>query len=91
VHYGRQFLSGFQCDRRGYGRTRLCGPVSGLSHKDEEVPAGESSGEPAPDSAAQEGNALVIQMPTACFTPEALNNPHSLTGLSAFKFCGRQA
>ncbi len=53
-------------------------PVCGPGREDEEVPAGEPSGEPAPDSAAQEGNTLVIQMPTASFTPEALNNLHSL-------------
>lgn len=51
---------------------------SNLGCEDEEVPAGEPSGEPAPNSAAQEGNALFIQMPTASFTPEALNNLHSL-------------
>jgi len=53
-------------------------PVCGPGREDEEVPAGEPSSEPAPDSAAQEGNTLVIQMPTASFTPEALNNLHSL-------------
>ncbi len=53
-------------------------PVCGPGREGEEVPAGEPSGEPAPDSAAQEGNTLVIQMPTASFTPEALNNLHSL-------------
>ena len=52
--------------------------ISNLGREDEEVPAGESSGEPAPNSAAQEGNALVIQMPAASFTAEALNNLHSL-------------
>lgn len=52
--------------------------ISNLGCEDEEVPAGEPSGEPAPDSAAQEGNALVIQMPAAGFTPEAINNLHSL-------------
>ena len=52
--------------------------ISNLGCEDEEVPAGEPSGETAPDSAPQEGNALVIQMPTDSFTPEALNNLHSL-------------
>ena len=52
--------------------------LSNLGCEDEEVPAGERSGEPDPHSAAQEGNSLVIQMPTASFTPEALNNLHSL-------------
>ena len=52
--------------------------LSNLGCEDEEVPAGEPCGEPAPDSAAQEGNALVIQMPASSFTPEALNNLHSL-------------
>ncbi len=46
--------------------------------KAEELPAGGAESEPAPDSAAQEGNTLTIQMPTASFTPEALNNLHSL-------------
>lgn len=46
----------------------------------EELPAEGAESEPAPDSAAQEGNALTIQMPTASFTAEALNNLHSLIG-----------
>lgn len=54
--------------------------ISSLDCEDEEVPAGEPGGEPAPDSAAQEGNTLTIQMPTASFTAEALNNLHSLIG-----------
>lgn len=54
--------------------------ISGTERGDEEVPAGEPGGEPAPDSAAQEGNTLTIQMPTASFTAEALNNLHSLIG-----------
>ena len=33
---------------------------------------------PAPDSAAQGGESLTIQMPATSFTPEALNNLHSL-------------
>ena len=52
--------------------------ISNLGCEDEEVPAGERSGEPGPHSAAQEGNSLVIQMPTDSFTPEAINNLHSL-------------
>ena len=44
----------------------------------EELPAGGAESEPAPDSAAQEGNTLTIQMPADSFTPEALNNLHSL-------------
>ena len=52
--------------------------ISNLGCEDEDVPTGERSGEPASDSAAQEVNALVIQMPTDSFTPEALNNLHSL-------------
>ena len=44
----------------------------------EELPAGCAESEPAPDSAAQEGNTLTIQMPADSFTPEALNNLHSL-------------
>ena len=52
--------------------------ISNLGCENEELPARERSGEPALDSAAQEGNSLVIQMPTASFTPEALNNLHSL-------------
>lgn len=54
--------------------------ISGAEREAEEVPAGEPGGEPAPDSAAQERNALTIQMPTASFTAEALNNLHSLIG-----------
>lgn len=52
--------------------------ISSLDCGAEEVPAGESSGEPAPNGAAQEGNTLTIQMPADGFTPEALNNLHSL-------------
>ena len=52
--------------------------ISGAEREAEEVPAGEPSGEPAPNSAAQEGNTLTIQMPASSFTPEALNNLHSL-------------
>ena len=52
--------------------------LSNLGCEDEEVPAGEPCGEPGPNSAPQEGNSLVIQMPAASFTPEALNNLHSL-------------
>ena len=52
--------------------------ISSLDCEDEEVPAGEPSGEPAPNSAAQEGNTLTIQMSAASFTPEALNNLHNL-------------
>lgn len=44
----------------------------------EELPAGGAESEPAPDSAAQGGESLTIQMPAASFTPEALNNLHSL-------------
>ena len=44
----------------------------------EELPAGGAESEPAPNSAAQESNTLTIQMPAASFTPEALNNLHSL-------------
>ncbi len=52
--------------------------ISGAEREAEEVPAGEPGGEPAPNGAAQEGNTLTIQMPAASFTPEALNNLHSL-------------
>ena len=52
--------------------------ISGLDREGEEVPAEDPSGEPAPNSAAQEGNTLTIQMPAASFTAEALNNLHSL-------------
>lgn len=52
--------------------------LSNLGCEDEEVPAGEPSGEPAAVSAAQEGDMLTIQMPAASFTPEALNNLHAL-------------
>ena len=44
----------------------------------EELPAEGAESEPAPDSAAQGGNTLTIQMPADSFTPEALNNLHSL-------------
>ncbi len=54
--------------------------ISSLNCEDEEVPVGEPSGEPAPNSAAQEGSALTIQMPVSSFTAEALNNLHSLIG-----------
>jgi len=52
--------------------------ISSLDCESEEVPAGEPGGEPAPNSAAQEGNTLAIQMPAASFTPEALNNLRAL-------------
>ncbi len=52
--------------------------VSDLNHEDEELPAGNAGSEPAPGSAAQEGQSLTIQMPADSFTPEALNNLHSL-------------
>lgn len=44
----------------------------------EELPAGGAESEPAPNSAVQESNTLTIQMPADNFTPEALNNLHSL-------------
>ena len=46
--------------------------------EDGELPARGAESEPAPDSAAQGGESLTIQMPAASFTPEALNNLHSL-------------
>ena len=52
--------------------------VSDLNREGEELPAGGAESEPAPDGAAQEGDSLTIQMPAASFTPEALNNLHSL-------------
>lgn len=52
--------------------------ISSLNREGKELPAGSAESEPGPDSAAQEGNTLTIQMPAASFTPEALNNLHSL-------------
>ena len=52
--------------------------ISGLDRRGEELPTEEKNGEPAPDSAAQEGEPLTIQMPAASFTPEALNNLRAL-------------
>ena len=52
--------------------------ISSLGCEDEEVPAEEPGGEPAPDSAAQGGQSLVIRMPAASLTAEALNNLHNL-------------
>lgn len=52
--------------------------ISAPNREDGELPAGGAESEPAPDSAAQEGNTLTIQMPTTSFTAEALNNLHSL-------------
>ena len=54
--------------------------ISAPNREDRELPAGGAESEPAPDSAAQEGNTLTIQMPTTSFTAEALNNLHSLIG-----------
>lgn len=52
--------------------------ISNLGCEDEEVPAGKPESEPAPNSAPQEGNMLTVQIPAASFTPDALNNLHSL-------------
>ena len=52
--------------------------ISSLDCEDEEVPAEEPGGEPAPNSAAQEGDTLTIRIPAASFTAEMLNNLHNL-------------
>ena len=52
--------------------------ISSLDCEDEEVPAEEPGGEPAPNSAAQEGDTLTIRIPAASFTAETLNNLHNL-------------
>ena len=52
--------------------------ISDLGSEVEEVSAENTEAAPAPDSAAQGGQSLVIRMPAASFTPEALNNLNAL-------------
>lgn len=51
---------------------------SGADCADEELPAEEAGGAPAPGSGAQGGESLTIQVPAASLTPEALKNLHAL-------------
>lgn len=52
--------------------------ITAPDREGEKLPARGVESEPGPNSAAQEGNTLTIQMPADSFTPDALNNLHRL-------------